>query len=650
MLDTVIQALIRQQRPYYLLQGNPLKGVAGQYWLVFQHRDADQRGNFLKNIVSLLGFKDKKAVPHKVLRIDPIAAKIHTYHPRTPGDVPSTALFRSGNPQIIEKFLLLENIKKEPALLSGSFREIEGIQRRYNLPDQLNAYNTVTAQMLERSVMYRRSTAYFDSGVLKLYEEPLQTIIQTEGKIRLLMDWQGFTKRADVAELEKLHNPDYRAQYIQRTVQEFLEGLEESAFNGTQIMAELVRLEFLEIKMVKMRQGKALYHKKTGIYSDRMDNHILHEGSDNFTRAAHSRNGESVTFLYSWASLDREAVEQSIQEFDQEWQRQDFAYDLSQEFLQQVLKECDRRVQQRQPRIEQITPEELCPGETTEVTITGDNLDQVDTITIPNNPLVEVNITEQTPDEITADVTVSAEHPPHPITDFHVKDRAGGEYTAQPSKPPKVTQIEEIPNFDEIEGFQQAVELILSGQHGTPTDFLYWLAQQRPRQFRVEKSDLLDELVDQGTLFEHQKSGAQHCLRVMQDFGVAVCADAVGLGKTRLAAAVARLSRQQNGQTKIAIVAAKKLHDNWKREMNELGFRDSDYELYNKNMMSRKGTGFLDDFNRYGGPDLVIIDEAHEGIRNYKNRIHKLCLQIRDRDRLSGRQRHFLLLTATPWN
>jgi superfamily II DNA or RNA helicase len=136
----------------------------------------------------------------------------------------------------------------------------------------------------------------------------------------------------------------------------------------------------------------------------------------------------------------------------------------------------------------------------------------------------------------------------------------------------------------------------------------------------------------------------------MQDFGIAVCADAVGLGKTRLAAAVSRLYRQQNGQAKIAIIAARKLHENWKGEMTELGFRDSDYEIYNKNLMSRKGNGFLDDFNRYGGPDLVIIDEAHEGIRNYNNRIHKLCLQIRERDRASGRQRYFLLLTATPWN
>ncbi len=50
MLDAVIQDLIRQQRPYYLPQGNPIKGVGSQYWLTFQHRDADKGGNFLKNI------------------------------------------------------------------------------------------------------------------------------------------------------------------------------------------------------------------------------------------------------------------------------------------------------------------------------------------------------------------------------------------------------------------------------------------------------------------------------------------------------------------------------------------------------------------------------------------------------------------------
>ncbi len=84
--------------------------------------------------------------------------------------------------------------------------------------------------------------------------------------------------------------------------------------------------------------------------------------------------------------------------------------------------------------------------------------------------------------------------------------------------------------------------------------------------------------------------------------------------------------------------------------MAELGFNPGDYEPYNKNLMSRKGSNFLDNFKRYGGPDLVIIDEAHEGIRNYKSRIHKTCATIRESDRKQNKQRHFLLLTATPWN
>jgi len=41
MLDNVIQELIRKQRPYYLLQGSPIKGIDNQYWLIFKHRDAD---------------------------------------------------------------------------------------------------------------------------------------------------------------------------------------------------------------------------------------------------------------------------------------------------------------------------------------------------------------------------------------------------------------------------------------------------------------------------------------------------------------------------------------------------------------------------------------------------------------------------------
>lgn len=646
MLENFIQDLTRRQRPYYLLQGSPIKGINNQYWLLFKHRDAD---NLLGNIVTFLGNGNQQA-SHKLLRIDPKSAKVITYTPLRDESLPSITLLRTSNLATIEKFLKKENTTREKTLLAGSFLEIKGRRRKFNLPDELDKYNSFICNALERTKIYRRSTAYFDSGVLKLYSEPLGQIVMNEGQIRLLMDWQGFTKQADVEELEKLLDPSYRTQFASRTLNEFLKGLEDSAFNSTEILAELIRLDLLQIKLVRMESGRGIYHRKTGILSDSLDNHIWHEGSDNFTRAAYSRNAESVTFFYSWDSqLDWDDINSVIHEFDTQWQRQDITFDLSQEFLQQVLTERDRRQKLKQPIIESIDPNEFPPGETTSVEIAGKNLDKVEQIKVVDDELVKFTIDSKQPERIIGQIEVDPNHPPTSLNDLKITTSTDVYHTT-PEKPAWVSQSLEIPDFSEIEGFKQAVEMILAGKHGNPQDFLYWLAGQRPYQFRVERSDLLDQLVYQGTLFEHQKSGAQHCLRVMQDFGVVVCADAVGLGKTRLAAAVTRLYRQQNGQAKIAIIAAKKLFPNWEREMAELGFNSNEYELYNKNLMSRKGNNFQADFNRYGGPDLVVIDEAHEGIRNYNNRIHKTCAAIQQSDRIWGRKRHFLLLTATPWN
>jgi superfamily II DNA or RNA helicase len=645
MREQDIQDLIASQRPYYHLQGTPIRGIDNQYWLVFKHQDAD---NLLKNVIRLLGFRNQDTT-HKIIRIDERTGYVITYAPKNPGDIPSFAILRTGAISLITQFIHEITRVKNKALLSNNFRGIENIKGHYNLPEDQTEYQTVINQLLQHSTIYRRATAYFDSGLLKFYEDPLQEFLQSDGRIQLLMDWRGFTKEKDIIALEQLYDTSNPTQFIQRTLQEFLAGLEESIFSGTEILAELIRLGFLEIKLVKMVGGRGIYHSKTGIFSDSKDNHALHEGSNNFTVAAHSRNFERCLFLRSWASeSDRSSILEFIQEFDEEWTKPDFAYDLNQDFLQQVLAEKQRRSQTQQPQIDSITPEVLTPG-LNAVSIIGENLDRVTNLQASDDHLVDITITSQTPNQIEADITVAPDHPPQAIKNFVVQTPTGI-YVIRPPQPPTVQPTLAIPEFPEISGFKKAVEIILSGQHGQPQDFLYWLAQQRPQQFRIEQSSDLEELTNQGVLFEHQKSGAQQCLQIMQDFGVAVCADAVGLGKTRLAAAVARLYRQINPKANISIVAAQKLHENWKREMTELDFRDRDYELYNKNLMSRKGNGFINDFSRYGGGDLVIIDEAHEGIRNHTNRIHRTCLEIQERDRESGKQRHYLLLTATPWN
>jgi len=327
MLETVIQDLIKQQRPYYHPEGDYIKGVNNNYWLIFKHRDAE---NLLRNIVSFLGLQ--KHSTHKLFRIELNTAHIFEYTPKREGNIPSIALLRTSKLTIIEQFLNLENASKEESLIRGTFIEIEHKKRRrFNLPEQLDKYNQFIAAYLERTKIYRRSTAYFNSGVLKLYEEPLFNLVLNEGQIKLLMDWQGFTNKRDVQELEKLHNPEYRQQYITRTLTECLQGLADKTFSSTTILAELVRLGILTIKLVKMQETRGIYHKKTGILTDSLGNSILHEGSDNFTGAAHSSNAESITFLYYSDSLDLETIQQSIIEFDQEWQEPELSFDLTQE-------------------------------------------------------------------------------------------------------------------------------------------------------------------------------------------------------------------------------------------------------------------------------------------------------------------------------
>ena len=648
MLEPVIQDLIKNQRPYYQIQGDYLRGIDNNYWLIFKHRDAD---NLLENIISL--FSGQKHSTYKLFRIDLNTAHIVEYTPNREGNIPNQTLLRTSNLTTIQKFLTLENTTREESLIQGTFIELEtGLRKRrkFSLPQDLEKYNQFISAYLERSKLYRRSTAYFNSGVLKLYEDPLLSLVKNQGKIKLLMDWQGFTSKRDIQQLDKLHNPEYRQQYITRTLTEFLQGLNDKTFSSTTILAELVRLKILTIKLVKMQGNKGIYHKKTGILTDSLDNSILHEGSDNFTRAAHSSNFESITFLYYSDPHDLPIIQQSIIEFDQEWQDSTLSFDLNQEFLHQVLTEKQRRQQQQQPQIKTIKPDEFPAGETTPVEIEGKNLAEVEQVEIPDNPLIEVKIEEKEPDLLKGKVTVDTQHPPTSITTLRLKEK-DKTYQIKLTRKTRIKQELILPEWAEIEGFKQAIESIIQGKQGTPDDFLYWLAQQYPHLLKIQSSTVLDEFQDLGILFEHQKSGAQHCLAKMQQFGVAVCADAVGLGKTRLAAAVAKLYLEESPQTKIAIIAAKKLQPNWEREMAELKLQPKKhYELYNKNLMSRGGNGFLDNFTRYGGADLVIIDEAHEGIRNYKNRIHKTCLQIQANDRRRERQRSYLLLTATPWN
>ncbi len=124
-------------------------------------------------------------------------------------------------------------------------------------------------------------------------------------------------------------------------------------------------------------------------------------------------------------------------------------------------------------------------------------------------------------------------------------------------------------------------------------------------------------------LLPHQVDAARRVTHSLQSFGFALLADAVGLGKTYVALALAAAYRKPVAVVPAAIVSQ------WQRVSGEVGI---DLAIHTHEAMSRG--------RRALGADLIITDEAHR-FRNPNTRRYDVLA------RTVGCS-HLLLLTATP--
>ena len=149
-------------------------------------------------------------------------------------------------------------------------------------------------------------------------------------------------------------------------------------------------------------------------------------------------------------------------------------------------------------------------------------------------------------------------------------------------------------------------------------------------------------------LFPHQMRGAVELAVRLQKLGVALLADSVGLGKTRTTATLIKLLRQHQLIRQAAVLTPSKLEQNWQAELKKLqlhvgspGDVRADVIVINKDKFKR-----LDPIQarlQVHGCDLLIVEEAHQDMRNVDNKFHR---NIRD----VAIDKYGLLITATPWN
>ncbi len=131
-------------------------------------------------------------------------------------------------------------------------------------------------------------------------------------------------------------------------------------------------------------------------------------------------------------------------------------------------------------------------------------------------------------------------------------------------------------------------------------------------------------------------------------------ADVVGLGKTVVAAMVAKKFLLQNGReyTKILVVFPPAIEKNWKNT-----FKDFKIDKYTKFITNGSLKRILEGHEDYWNKeeyDLIIVDEAHK-YRNYKTGVFQnlqlICKSPRaNKGWIEGSQKKVILVSATPLN
>ena len=196
----------------------------------------------------------------------------------------------------------------------------------------------------------------------------------------------------------------------------------------------------------------------------------------------------------------------------------------------------------------------------------------------------------------------------------------------------------------DVDGFTEAYLRVERGEVDPPT-FSAWMAAPR---YQGRLLTPTPDAFDMTSLFPHQLHGAADLAMRLQRYGVALLADSVGLGKTRTTAALIALLRSQNVIKRAAILTPDKLMENWRAEIAQVGLsvaddtkQPSDVLLVNKDKFKRNKPETAHE--AVTGCDLLVIEEAHQDMRNTGNKFHQNVRAV-------ATGRYGLLVTATPWN
>jgi DNA phosphorothioation system restriction enzyme len=173
---------------------------------------------------------------------------------------------------------------------------------------------------LEQSILYRRAAGYFTSFGLGLAARGIASLASRKGVMRLVASPHLEPGDVEALKIAAERPQDALRAIVARSMIEIEGALLQDRLNA---LAWLAASGCLEIRLALRLDGdgnisRGIFHEKTGIFTDELDEHVAFSGSSNETAGGLVENFESVDVFRSWIDPDGR-VAQKISDFDALW-------------------------------------------------------------------------------------------------------------------------------------------------------------------------------------------------------------------------------------------------------------------------------------------------------------------------------------------
>lgn len=200
-----------------------------------------------------------------------------------------------------------------------TFRELT-IKKEYRIPADNIIYDFYIP-LLEKSVLYRRSVAYFTSESLYELSYGIINLLKNDGKIQLIVSPVLSDEDIKAINLGYEERENKIEQALLKYITEPKNYFEKQRLN---ILATLIATNRLDIKVAYSLNADSklgLYHEKLGIMADKENNRVAFAGSMNETNNAFSNNYEAIDVYTSWEDEERVVIKEDA--FEKLWNNSD---------------------------------------------------------------------------------------------------------------------------------------------------------------------------------------------------------------------------------------------------------------------------------------------------------------------------------------